>query len=469
MNPVTLLDDHRLGAEPFLTALVNSSDDAIVGGTPAGSVVFWNKAAERLLGYSATEMLGTLMEALLPPDRSDEIARSLIRVRRGETIQSLHTKWIRKDGIRIAVSLTVSPVFGPDGAVVGVSTIARDLTERVRSSDERRQSDRRAAETLSLLETLQATAPVGLGFVDREFRLVRVNETLAAVNGSSVRDQIGRTVAEIVPTIWPKVEAIYRRVLETGKAVVNVEVSGETAAEPGHLHHWLANYYPISLDTEIIGIGLVVVDITERKYAQQLREELTNKAVDAIAATAEARDPYTAGHQRRVADIAVAIATELGLPLDEVEGIRIAATIHDVGKVSVPIEILVRPGKLRTSEWEMIKGHARAGYEIIADIAFPQPVAEMVLQHHERCNGSGYPEGLRGNEILLGARVIAVADTVEAMSSHRPYRAALGLDAAQTEIKRGRGSLFDAQVVDVCLQLIEQGLLVPDWDAVSRV
>lgn len=275
MDSIALLDEHDLGTEPFLAAVVNSSDDAIVGKTPAGLVVFWNAAAERLYGYSAAEMLGNGMGVLLPPDRSDELTGLLDRARQGETVKKLHTERVRKDGMRIAVSITVSPVFGPDGGVVGVATIAHDLTEQVRSLEERRQCDRRAAETLSLLETLQATAPVGLGFVDREFRFVRLNEMLASVNGSLVQDQIGRTVAEIVPAIWPQVEAIYRRVLDTGESVVNVEVSGETAADPGELHHWLANYYPVRLQSEIIGIGLVVVDITDRKQAERLRDELT--------------------------------------------------------------------------------------------------------------------------------------------------------------------------------------------------
>ena len=469
VNPATVLDEHQLQAEPFLAALVNASDDAILGTTPAGKVVFWNTSSERLFGYSTTEVLGTDLHLVFPPDQRAEITRLLVRARRGETVQDRHTEWDRKEGTPIAVSVTTSPVLGPEGDVVGISMLAHDLTERVRNMEERRQSDRRAAETLSLLETLQATAPVGLGFVDREFRIIRINEMLATINGSSVQDQVGRTVAEVIPTIWPHVEAIYKRVLDTGESFVNVEVSGETAAEPGYLHHWLANYYPVSVDADIIGVGLVVVDITERKHAEQMREDLTKGAVDAIAATAEARDPYTAGHQRRVADIAVAIASELGLPPDEVEGIRIAATIHDIGKVSVPVEILVRPGKLRASEWEMIKDHSRTGYEIIAELAFPQPVAKMVLQHHERCDGSGYPDALHGNDILLGARIIAVADTVEAMSSHRPYRAALGLQAALDEIKRGRGSLFDPHVVDACLDLVGQGLLMSEDDSLSTV
>jgi putative nucleotidyltransferase with HDIG domain/PAS domain S-box-containing protein len=330
------------------------------------------------------------------------------------------------------------------------------LAEHRRTVEELGQSERRAAEALCLLETLLEAAPVGFGFVDCNYRIVRINKTLAHLHGSTVETQLGRTLAEAIPAIWPKLEPVYRSVLETGEAVLNLEVSGETAAEPGATRHWLASHYPVRLESEIIGVGLVVVDITERVRSEQIRDKLTRGAIAAIAATAEARDPYTAGHQRRVADIAAAISEELGLSADEVEGIRLAAFIHDIGKVAIPAEILVRPGKLRPLEWEMIKDHPRAGCEILADIEFPWPVAQMILQHHERMDGSGYPSGLRGDEISLGARIIAVADVVEAMSSHRPYRPGLGLKAALAEIERGRGTLFDPLVVDVCLRLFRE-------------
>ena len=165
----------------------------------------------------------------------------------------------------------MSPVLGEDGSVIGASTIAHDLSDYVENLKTLQESDRRAAEALSTLETLQSTAPVGLGFVDREFRLVHLNEMLAAVNGSTVQDQIGKTVAEVVPAIWPQVEALYRKVLEDGATILNVEVSGEIAAEPGRQHHWLASYYPVHLDTEIIGVGLVVVDVTDRRDAEEFR------------------------------------------------------------------------------------------------------------------------------------------------------------------------------------------------------
>ncbi len=419
----------------------------------------WNAAAERLYGYTSAEMLGRDIAVLFPLYMLDEHVDLLARAQRGETVHALRTERLHKDGTRIEVSITVSPVIESDGTVIGIATVARDLTEPMQVSTNLRHALRDSAEATSLLETLLETAPVGFGFVDRAFRIVRLNEMLAAVNGSSVREQIGRTVAEVVPAIWPQVEANYRKVLEKGEVVVNVEVSGHLAAEPGRLHYWLSNYYPVRIGTEVIGVGLVVVDITERKNAEKERAELTRGAVAAIAAMAEARDPYTAGHQRRVADISSAIAVELGLDDGEVEGIRIAAHIHDIGQASVPAEILVRPGRLRPLEWEMVKTHSRAGYEIVADIEFPWPVAEMILQHHERYDGSGYPRGLQSEEILLGARIIAVADTVEAMASHRPYRAAKSLEAALDEITRERGTLFDPEVVDSCLLLFREGRL----------
>jgi putative nucleotidyltransferase with HDIG domain len=222
------------------------------------------------------------------------------------------------------------------------------------------------------------------------------------------------------------------------------------------------------VDEEVIGVGLVVIDVTERTRSEEERDQLMRGAIAAIAATTEARDPYTAGHQRRVAEIAAAIADELGLSTSEVDGIRLGAGIHDIGKIGIPAEILARPAALSSIEWEMVKCHARTGYEIIADIEFPWPIASMILQHHERLDGSGYPDGLRGDEITLGARIIAVADTVEAMASHRPYRAALGLQAALNEIKEKSGTLFDFKVVDACLRIFDEGRFIFEENSPER-
>jgi PAS domain S-box-containing protein/putative nucleotidyltransferase with HDIG domain len=187
----------------------------------------------------------------------------------------------------------------------------------------------------------------------------------------------------------------------------------------------------------------------------QLKEALLG-TIRAVAHMAEQRDPYTAGHQNRVADLACAIARELGLDADRIEGLRLGAMIHDIGKISIPAEILNRPGKLSAPEYEIIKTHAQAGYEIIKDINFPWPVATMVRQHHERLDGSGYPQGLKGDAICLEARILAVADVVDAICAHRPYRPALGIEEAFSVIEASRGQTLDAEVVDACLRLFRQ-------------
>lgn len=186
------------------------------------------------------------------------------------------------------------------------------------------------------------------------------------------------------------------------------------------------------------------------------RFEVLEKSVSALAATVEARDPYTAGHQSRVANLAKAIAEDLGFDTETCTGIKLAALIHDIGKIHIPAELLTKPTKLTDLEMSYIKTHPEEGYQIIKDIPFPWPVAEMVRQHHERLDGSGYPHGLKNNEIVLGAQIIAVADIVESMSSHRPYRPARGLDAAFEEISRLRGAQLNPRVVDSCIRLFKE-------------
>jgi putative nucleotidyltransferase with HDIG domain len=181
------------------------------------------------------------------------------------------------------------------------------------------------------------------------------------------------------------------------------------------------------------------------------------ETIQAVASTVEMRDAYTAGHQRRVARIAEAIASEMGLTADRIHGLRLASIVHDVGKIKVPAEILSKPGKLSKFEYELIREHPRAGHDILKSVSFPWPIADIVLQHHERLDGSGYPSGLKGDAILLEARILGVADVVEAWTSHRPYRAALGLDAALTEIQRGSGMLYDPAVIEACVRIFGSG------------
>lgn len=210
------------------------------------------------------------------------------------------------------------------------------------------------------------------------------------------------------------------------------------------------------------GILNLRVGSAHREHEQRLQKNMM-QTVEAIAGIVEMRDPYTFGHQSRVAELARAIARRLGLPEEEAQVIHLAGLVHDLGKIRIPAEILSKPGRLSELEYSLIKTHPQAGYDILKGIDFSWPIAQMVQQHHERLDGSGYPQGLKGEEILLGARILSVADVVEAMASHRPYRAGLGGDAALDEIIRMRGVHYDSQVVDACLSLFrEEGYRLPE-------
>lgn len=197
----------------------------------------------------------------------------------------------------------------------------------------------------------------------------------------------------------------------------------------------------------------------EHQHHDQILRDTFEEALLAIVATLEKRDPYTAGHQKRVAILAQCIAREMGLPEERVHGLFLAAGVHDLGKIQIPAEILVKPTKLSALEYEIIKSHAQAGYDILKDVKFPWPIADIVLQHHERLDGSGYPNGLEDDQIILEARILAVADVLEAMSSFRPYRPGKGVEDALGEIVSGAGTKYDAEVVKVCMRLHAAGSL----------
>jgi HD-GYP domain-containing protein (c-di-GMP phosphodiesterase class II) len=192
-----------------------------------------------------------------------------------------------------------------------------------------------------------------------------------------------------------------------------------------------------------------------QRILENLRKSFST-IIQVLVSAVEVRDPYTSGHQTRSADLARAIATEMGLPQEKIEGIRMAGSIHDIGKLSIPSDILSKPTKLSELEFSLIKEHSRKGYEMLKDVESPWPLAEIVYQHHERMDGSGYPRNLKGAEMLIEARILAVADVVEAMASHRPYRAGLGIDAALSEIEKNRGIFYDDAVADACLRLFRE-------------
>lgn len=240
-----------------------------------------------------------------------------------------------------------------------------------------------------------------------------------------------------------------------GALMVYAKIPNAFSESEIHLFENLANEIGFGLRS-IARRQQLIDEMQKREQAQNQLYKALESTIEAMSKTMEWRDPYTAGHQKRVAEIAVAIAKELGWDDVRLNGLHLGCLVHDIGKVAIPSEILTKPSKLTELEMQMVKGHVKTSYEILKDIPFFWPIADMVHQHHERLDGSGYPDGLKGDQIILEARVLAVADIVEAMASHRPYRAAIGLESALKAIVDGRGTLFDSEVVDACLRIFKE-------------
>lgn len=277
-----------------------------------------------------------------------------------------------------------------------------------------------------------------------------------------------KPVRELViePTSWmdtihpddkKNIEILYKEHFQTGFLNATYRI-----LRPDQSIRWIrARTFPVyNKNKEIYRIAGIAEDITDLiqakqdslEYAENLKRSF-HEMIIAMSAALEQRDSYTSGHQNNVAQLSLAIAKELGIPEAELECLEIAAQVHDIGKIGIPLEILTRTRKLNEIEYALIRTHPEAGYDILKNIHFPWPIAEIILQHHERINGSGYPKGLIGDQILIEAKIIAVADTVDAMSSHRPYRVSLGIKAALAEIKKYSGILYDPLVVKACLKL----------------
>jgi PAS domain S-box-containing protein len=353
--------------------------------------------------------------------------------------------------------LTVTPLADdhPHGAVV----MHLNITERKRAEEALARESYRN-------QIFLRNASDGVHILDADGNVVEVSDSFCQMLGYSREELIDANVM-LWDAQWSPQELKQRIAEMLGK-------EGRSVFETRHRRRDGS-----FLDVEVAAQGLELDgkpvlfnsarDITERKrteeeirrYVEQLKTAFMS-TVEVVTTLSEMRDPYTAGHERRVAEIAVAIGAELGFDAQRQEGLRVAGYLHDIGKITIPSEILSKPGKLTAIQFQLVRGHAQASYDVLKGVEFPWPVAEIALQHHERLDGSGYPQGLKGEAILLEARIMAVADVVEAMSSHRPYRPGLGIDQTLAEIERGRGTLYDANVADACLKLFrEKGYAIP--------
>lgn len=431
-------------SENKLNKITESVQDAIILINNDGNIIFWNSAAVTIFGYTVQEVMYQNLHRLLAPERflaDHQKGFALFQhTGKGPDIgKNIELIAIRKGGDEFPIELSLSALeLHGQWCAVGV---VRDITERKESEGE-----------LKLFRSLLDHATDAIEVIDPEsLRFLDVNTTGCKTLGYTREEFLTKSITDIDPAFTPEIAKEGReQLLQSGKFVfegVHRRKDGST--------------FPVEVSTTLVTLDKAYIltmarDISDRRKAEEMLHRSLIGTVRAVSDIIEMRDPYTAGHQKRVASLACAIARELGMSEDKVEGLELAAQIHDVGKIQIPAEILSKPSQITAIEYLMIKTHPESGYQILKDIDFPWPIAEMVRQHHEKLDGSGYPHGLKGDDILMEARILTVADIVEAMASHRPYRAALGIEAALEYIFHQRGDKLDAEVVDVCVKLFRE-------------
>jgi PAS domain S-box-containing protein len=427
-----------------------------------GRVTRINHTELAMLGYSADEMLNHHVWEFV--DQKD-ISRKAVLDKLAGTLppgRNLERYYCRKDGTRIPVLIQELIIRDKDGKSTGIRTTLQDITEQ-----------KRAEEWLlrerSMVDRIMKTSPAGITVVDRKGQIIFANkraEEIFCLTKNEITQRGYRSsewhITDFDGNPFPEGQLPFTQVMNTGHPVYGVRHAIELS---GIQRIFLSiNGAPIVDESgQISEVVLTIDDITpsrqaEEKIKQHVKqlEKSMEDTIKAMSMIVETKDAYTAGHQGKVTSLAVAIAGKLSLSEVLIKGIRMAGAIHDIGKISIPAEILSKPGKLSNMEMGLIRTHSQAGYDIMKDVEFPWPVARIILEHHERMDGSGYPNGRSNNDILLEARIIAVADVVDAIASHRPYRPSLGIDAALEEIKNNRGTLYDPDVVDACLMLFRE-------------
>ena len=421
------------------------------------NILSMSQSAEKILGYKPEEFIGKLvtdMKHIFTPASFERAIADAMLILKGETISAKIYEFMAKDGTIKIGEVSGSPIMR-NGQVTGFVSIARDITDRRRMEDELRNSAQKYRTILEDMNDMYYE-------LDIKGNMTFFNKALLSLTARSPEELQGMNFRDYMSSEGSEdALKIFGEIYKTGKPRLFVN---EIVTKTGEVKYF-ESQAGLLLDEnkQPIGFRGIARDITDRKKAQDERDQVLARLrktlgtmIQAMSAAVEARDPYTSGHQRRVAALARSIAAEMNLSRDQIEGIRMAASIHDMGKISIPAEILSMPRKLSKLEFDLVKTHSQAGHDIIKDIDFPWPIANIILQHHERIDGSGYPHGLRGDNILLEARILAVADVVEAMASYRPYRPALGLDTALEEITRNKNILYDGEVVEACLKIFRE-------------
>jgi PAS domain S-box-containing protein len=421
---------------------------------PENRMVLWNKQGETLLGFNAGETKGHHVTEWFPSEYSEAILKTIGEVmEKGQS--SIEAPLMAKNGHQIPFFLT-GVRFDVHGQLyyMGIGT---DITERLEAEEALKKSELK-------YRNIFENAVEGIYQSTTEGRFITANAALARMAGYDSPEGLIESIKDIGTQLYvhPEDRKRFMEIREAKGFVDGFEV--EFYKKDGSPFWVVINARTVKDEKgKILYFEGLIEDITVRKQAEdQLHwtldslKKAVGTTIQVLVSAVESRDSYTAGHQSRSANLACAIATEMGLAQNKIEGIRMAGIIHDIGKLSIPAEILSKPSKLTNIEFSLIKEHSHSGSEMLKNVESPWPLAQIVYQHHERINGSGYPRNLKGDEILIEARIMAVADVVEAMASHRPYRPTLGIEAALEEIEKNKGILYDNTVADACLKLFRE-------------
>jgi len=446
------LHEALAASEEKFRILFQNANDPIIIHDLAGSIIDANGKALETFGYSLSELRALKITDLHPAESLPEAKRAFEMISKAG---SVYFEIVFRTKNSDVFTAEVSSKMFEIGGKKYIQSSVRDISERKQAEMALKTAEQRARK---IIETaLDAFVSMNADGVITEW-----NRRAEEMFGWNRKEVLGRKVAEtIIPREFRKThQKALKHYLTSGEgAALNKQVAVTALHRDGYTFPVELSIVPVHTNDGVT-FHAFIRDIrvqvqaqeTLLRSAEQTRASLIGTIV-AVSRAVGARDPYTAGHQQRVAQLARSIAQELELDADRIDGLRLGATIHDIGKIYLPAEILAKPAKLTDIEYELIKSHAQVGYDILKDIEFPWPIADIAHQHHERLDGSGYPQGLKGDEICLEARIVAVADVVEAMASHRPYRPSLGVDAALQEIKSKRGKFYDPDAVDACLQL----------------